>query len=69
MFAVNSLLSDGPLVSSFSSNSAVPIALLSIIWSVLTRSGSLLARHMAQRAAAMANVAWEAGASAHVLLF
>jgi hypothetical protein len=43
-------------------------ALVSIIWDILSRSGPLLACHMAQLAAAMANVAQEDGASACTLV-
>jgi hypothetical protein len=63
-------MSDSPPTSSFSSDSAVLItkALPSGLGDILSRSGPLLARHMAQRAAAMANVAEEAGPSAYILV-
>jgi hypothetical protein len=41
---------------------------LSRIWAIFSDSSRSLARHMAQRAAAVANVAEEAGPSAYVLV-
>jgi hypothetical protein len=55
---MNDFLTLSPRASA-ASESAVLVtkAPLSIIWDILSRSGPLLARHMAHLAAAMANVA------------
>jgi hypothetical protein len=68
---VNERLPDGPPAVRFRSDFAVLVmnALLSLIWDTLSPSSRSLARHMAQLAAAVANVAYEAGPSAFILVF